>query len=968
MTSSSQTRGRRSAQLRAATRPPAQDSTPARGGPRLRSAGETPPALSASVTSFLGRDEDIAELARLLASTRLVTLTGAPGIGKSRLALEVAGELRGGRLVELAAISDPALVPGAVASALSVREVAGQSITDTLVASLSRRSVLLVLDNCEHLLGPCAELVEAMLSGCSDLSVLATSREPLALADEHVWQVPPLPVPTEEDASAEVLPGYAAVRLFVERTAAVAPGFALNAYLTPAVAEVCRRLDGIPLAIELAAARVESLTPEEIARRLDDRFSLLTASSAGVLARHQTLQAALDWSYELLSAAERALLRRLSVFVGGFELEAAEAVCAGAEAEALKAEPGGGGEPGDVLDLLERLRSKSLVVADASTAARPRYRLLETVRAYAAERLEEAGETAQLRAAHARWCLALAERAEPELIGPGQERWLERLEGERANLRSAFEWSLSHGRGEWALRLSGALVLFWRVRCHFSEGRELLDAAVASSEGAAPGLRAKALWGAGFMALMVGEIGAALPLVEESLVRFRELGDRQGSARALLILGSCRQLLEGSSGLALLEESAAEAKEADDSWCLDHALALAGLDHSARDDLSAARGLFEECLAVARNAQDKQGLRFGLIGLGSVAVRQGDYQLAESLLEEGVRVAGDLGEDYSKAVALQHVGQVAVGRGNYPSARALLDEALWLIRGIGSAGSGPTLVLLATVAHAEGDPQRAHDLFGEALAAAGKTQISIPALLGMGELAAAQGDMGAARRLFEQALEMARRRGEKGAMAQALYDLGQLARADGEPKRAAVFHDEALQLEREIGSAPGIVASLEAVAGLSAEGGRYVHAASLMGAAQALRREKDYALAPWDASRYEADMALLREGLSASELLFAFANGAALSLEEAAARASQGHGRRGRPASGWPSLTEREQEVAALVAEGLTNREIAECLYISRGTVKRHLAHIFEKLGAAGRTDLAREVRRRSQEPLASDR
>ncbi|MDQ6807070.1 MAG: hypothetical protein M3065_19400, partial [Actinomycetota bacterium] len=379
-------------------------------------------------------------MARLLEERRLVTLTGPPGIGKSRIALEVAsGRADGGAaLVELAPIGDPELVPHAVAAALSVQEAPGHTLIEALVARLRRNSLLLVLDNCEHLVAACAEVIDELLCACPGLRVLATSREALSITGELVWQVPGLAVPApDSELRPDALMDYDGVRLFVERARAVVPQFVLSGEVAPAVAEIARRLDGIPLAIELAAARAEMLTPPEIAERLDNRFALLTKGSRSDLSRHQTLQAALDWSHELLSAPERALLRRLSVFVGGFYLEAARAVCACAEL----------GDT-DVFDLLAQLVAKSLVVADSTTNVSGRYRLLETLRSYAGDRLDEAGESAPLREAHACFYLALAERAEPELTGAEQAHWFERLETEHGNVRGGLDWSLRHGERE----------------------------------------------------------------------------------------------------------------------------------------------------------------------------------------------------------------------------------------------------------------------------------------------------------------------------------------------------------------------------------------------------------------------------------------------------------------------------------------------------------------------------------------
>jgi predicted ATPase/DNA-binding CsgD family transcriptional regulator/Tfp pilus assembly protein PilF len=906
--------------------------------------------LPVGAGGLLGRAEQVSQLVELLGRARLVTLTGAPGIGKSRLAVRVAEELGDGkagatRLVELAPLARPVDVPRAVASALSVEEVSGQDLADTLIARLSNRRLLLVLDNCEHLVSACASLVERLLCECPEVSLLATSREPLGLAAERVWEVAPLAVPTEgRKAPPEQLEAYPSVGLFVERARAIQPGFALNAYVAPAVAEICRRLDGIPLAIELAAARVESLTPKEIARRLDDRFNLLTEGAPGDPPRHHTLEAALDWSHELLTAPERALLRRLSVFVGGSEVKAVEAVCAGGEVPA-----------GQVRELLAELVAKSLVV-DASDPA-GRCRLLETIRAYAAERLEQTGETPALRGAHARFYLALAEQAEPELTGPDQQDWLAGLEAERENLRAALEWSVAHGHGERALRLAGALVLFWRVRCHFSEGRELLDAAVATGEGQAPGLRAKALWGAGFMALMMTDIDAAMSSLQESLALFRELDDHQGCARALLVLANCMRSWDRA--VSLYEDSAVEARAAGDAWCLGHALALPGFDYLSVGELPVARGLFEDCLEVARGAEDRQSLRLALCGLGAVTLRQGELGLAGSLLEEAVAVSGGLGDDYGKAWPLHCLGELAIARGDYGRARELLDEAIVLARRIGALdivlnSLGP----LGRVARAQGDRRSAHRIFEHARDMA-TSDTRGPALQELGELAAEEGDAETARRLFEEALRLARARGGKHYTARALFGLGQLAREEGERRRAVVLHDEALELWWEIGSAPEVVASLEAIAGLAAQEGRFEQAARLLGAAGAVREQRGYARLPWESSSCEADLFLVREALSEQAFKDALAKGAHLSLQKAAAKAARRHRTDGRPVSGWSSLTESERQVAILVSAGLTNPQIAPRLYISPRTVKRRLVRVFAKLGVESRTGLARAVHRR---------
>ena len=900
---------------------------------------------AASGGRLLGRDEEIPAVIRALAASRLVTLTGAPGIGKTRLALAVAGSHRDRPVVvELAPVADPGLASVALASALSVQEVPGQSLIDTIVATSRGRRLLVLIDNCEHLLGACRHLVERLLEGCQHVTVLATSREPLGLEGEQIWQVPPLSVPAPEEVGTEAVLAYPAVTLFVQRASEAQPGFVFNGALAADVAEICRRLDGVPLAIELAAARVEMFTPAEIARRLEDRLSLLSDDHQGRLPRHQTLQAALDWSHALLSARERVLLRRLSVFAGRFELESAEAVCASGEVASS-----------ETPELVVGLVSKSLLDTDPdSDSDEPsRYRLLETIRTYAGEKLQQAGEAPDLRTAHAHFYLALAERAEPELTGPRQEPWLERLEAERANLRAAVEWSLSHGQTELALRLAGALVLFWRARCHFSDGRDLLDAVLAASDGEALALIAKARWGAGFLTFMAGDPRGATSSLEQSLADFRELGDRPGCARALLILANAKQLDNHPSVLAMLDESAQLAREAGDRWCLAHALGVAGFECIRNGDLRRARELLEECLDVARDTGDKQSLCPGLLGLGQVALCQGDYREAQSLLDEAVEVTAALGEDFGRATALKFLGDLALGRGEYGRARELLDEGLAVIpEPVPPGARAESLVLLATVAHAQGDRPRARRLLDEVLAC-GARGPSVMQLLAL--LALEDGDPGEARRLFEEMRRLAQAGGWKRHTARALHGLARLARSGGDLAHAGALLDEALELNREVGELPAIVGLLEAVAGVAAEGGHHRYAARLFGAANALRERGGYARAPWVAARYEADMALCRS-LPAEALASALAAGSALSLAQALAEASKGP-RRTRAATGWSSLTKRERQVVELVSEGLTNIEIAERLVISLETVKTHLSRCFSKLGVSRRSGLARQIR-----------
>jgi predicted ATPase/DNA-binding CsgD family transcriptional regulator/Tfp pilus assembly protein PilF len=912
---------------------------------------ESPPAGAQRwhASGLLGREDELARIADALERSRLVTLMGAPGIGKTSLALAISeGYAEETAVVELAALTDASLIPSALASALSVPQAPGQSLTDTVLATLRPRRLLVILDNCEHLLDESARVAALLLAACPRVRVLATSREPLSIASERVWRVPPLGVPGEGEAAPEAMMAYPAVALFVERAGEVQPGFALNAFLAHDIAGICRRLDGNPLAIELAAARVGAMTPKEISRRLEDHLGLLSYRGRDGVPRHRTLASALDWSHELLSAPERSVLRRLSVFAGTFELEAATAICAGGAAAA-----------GAVSMLLDRLVSKSLVVADADPDRPGRYRLLETVRAYAAEKLERAGATSELRTAHAAFYVSLAERAEAEFTGPRQLDWFARITVERANLRAALDWSLGQGRGEWALRLAGALVLYWRVRGPYVEGREQLLSALSAGDGAPPGLRAKALWGEGFLALMAGDETAAVPSLERSLACYRDLGDQRGCARALLILADTGQRPFDERRPATLAESVRLAREAGDHWCLAHALGLAGFDCQWQEKLDDARAMFEECLAVARGAGDLQGLRFGLIGLGAFAVDQGDYGEAESLLAEAVEVTASLGESYDQAVALTFMGALAVGRGEYRRAQSALDQALALIPDSAPPGADlEALMLLAAVAHAEGDRVRARSLLDRVLAGGRVVQ----GVLGLGLLAADDGDLTEARQLLEEALAAARASGRRRAIASALRALGRVMRAEGDPKRAAALLDEALCVQRDLGDLPAIAGTLEAVAGLAAGGGHHEHAARLFAAAQALREHGGYARLPWESAGCESDLALVRRSLTGAALARGASEGAALSPDQALTAALDGP-HPPRAESGWASLTERELEIAQLVAEGLSNQEIAERLIIARETVKTHLSHIFAKLGVTGRWMVAREVQARNGGP-----
>ncbi len=680
--------------------------------PPLKSLDSMPNNLPRSLSSFIGREREIAEVKRLLASPFLLTLTGPGGCGKTRLALQVAADLVEGYadgvwLVELAPLSDPTLVPEAVASALRVREQPGRPIIETLSGFLQPKTILLVLDNCEHLVAACARLADALLRTCPQLRILATSQEPLRIPGETIFRVPSLSVRDLDGLpSLESLTGNEAVRLFIERSRSALPAFTVTDHNAPLIAQVCRRLDGIPLAIELAAARVKVLPVNQIADRLDDRFRLLTGGSRTTLPRHQTLRSAMDWSYSLLSESERKLLRRLSVFARGWTLEAAEEVCTGSDLA-----------QGEVLDLLGQLVDKSLVVVEEQ-AADGRYRLLETVRLYAREKLLEAGEDAELLRRHGEWFLALAERAEPKLQGPDQALWLGRLEAEHANLLVALEWSRSARPGsDVGLRLASALWRFWWMRGYLTEGRRWLEGLLKESRGAPAASRARGLIQAGRLAWAQSDYTAAGAFSEESLALSRALGDTQAVADALNTLGLVAWTRSDyPAARTIYEEGLLLSRELGDRRRTAVLLNNLGIVAETQGDYAASRERHEESLQIRRAIGDQHGVAYSLGNLGRVAALEGEYVTARTYFEEGLDICRDLGDKLGTCNLMNRLGLVAYRQGEVPRALSLSEESLVLARELGDKESiADTLCTLGRLAHHRGDMKRAMDLMHESL-------------------------------------------------------------------------------------------------------------------------------------------------------------------------------------------------------------------------------------------------------------
>ena len=728
--------------------------------PPLRALDAIRTNLPSQLTSFVGREKEISAVTRLIAANRLVTLTGPGGTGKTRLSLRVAADLldsfpHGVWFVELAALADPTLVPQTVMTTLGLREESGRSLLEILTDFLRAKTVLLILDNCEHLVEASAQLAETLLQACPNLRLLVSSREALGIPGETPYRVPSLAIPDGHTAySAESIVQFEAARLFMERAKAVAPAFAVSDENASAIAKICARLDGIPLAIELAAARVKILKVEQIAERLDDRFRLLTGGSRTALPRQQTLRALIDWSYDLLSITERSLLVRLSIFAGGWTLEAAEQIC-NDEVE-RKDEANKGSlhpsdfilHPFDVLDLITQLVNKSLVVVDADNGSETRYRMLETIRQYAREKLAATEDGLRLRNSHLDYFLVLSERAEPELIGPQVAVWLRQLDADLDNLRAALEWSLGQN-AQAGLRLTCALMQYWTAHNDIHEGIDWLLLLLRQPD-AAPrtAIRAKGLATLAFLYESQLENMLAEPYAREALSIYRELGDQRGEAFALYVLGS----------------------------------ALCG-----HDDYPAGRPLVFESLALYRKLGDRAGVSEVLYALGNFIDEQ-NPERARGYMDESLKLAQTLGDAAGVAARLSNLGRIAYRVGDYPSARARLTEALELQRRLGRSDISFIIEALGELAMREGHYDEAREYFEEGIALAregGRIAANFWIFSFLGFVHLRLGEYARARAVFLEAQEGFYKAGLKIGVAYTVEGLASLAVAQNQPARAA---------------------------------------------------------------------------------------------------------------------------------------------------------------------------------------
>ena len=909
--------------------------------PALRSLDSLPNNLPMQLTSFIGRSVELAGIRDALREARLVTCVGAGGCGKSRLAVQSAAdqtdEHSGGTWwVDLSPVSDPHGVAEALARVLGLRPEHDRDLVGMLAGQLAGQEALLVLDNCEQVVDAAAQLVDALLHGAPGLHVLATSREPLGVPGEVAWRVPSL----DDDA---------AVELFMERARQVRPGYSVTTKEAVVVSDICRRLDGLPLAIELAAAQIRMMHPTRIALALDDRFRLLTGGSRTAMARQQTLEASVAWSHDLLDLPEQLLFRRLSVFAGGFTLEAAESVCADEILDDFA-----------VLEYLTRLVDKSLVQANSGEAG-TRYRLLETIRQYAGARLIESDDVDRVRKGHFAYFLELAEGAAPELVRGDGPAWLANLELEHENLRAALEWVDGAKHNDLFLRLVTALTLFWELHGHLEVGGRWFARALAA-DGEPSIIRARALWGSAHVALYRDDHETASVHASQAHAMAKEVQDDWTLARSLNTL-SYRQLwIDGPAARSALEESIKLGQSIGDEWAVADGLKMMTIAWQVQGGLDAVGEPLSYLFKVATQLENKFFLAWYHYVLGFVAYQRGEFGAARTELERSLDYCSEVGDPATGGISLAFLGQVDVLTGNSEAGRARFEDILQRADGSRVLGGPFALLFLAQLMIAGGELEGAQFLVDIGLAAADVPLLRSWVQCLKSALELAKGDYDAAQASIGDAREHANGSANPWMIALVADQEARLAQRQGKSGKAENLHHEALALQSAMGVRSDVVASLDALATLAAEAESPLEAVRLFAAADAMCTSTGL-IRPPDHDRDRVDgVELARQQLDAALFESCYSEGTALTMEEAVAYASRARGERRRPSFGWESLTPTELRVVNLVSEGLTNPQVAERLFIARGTVKVHLGHIFSKLGCTTRSELAAEATRRSIE------
>jgi predicted ATPase/DNA-binding CsgD family transcriptional regulator len=895
--------------------------------------------LPVQLTSFVGRHTEVSELGHLLARSRLITITGAGGSGKTRLALEVAAASGndysdGVYFVDLAALQDPSLVPQVIAATLGVHEQSDRFLITTLTEYLRPKKLLLVLDNCEHLAGACSSVSYTLLSAAADLRILATSRQPFNVTGETVWRLQGLSVPAHiVSLGPEGVANYEAVQLFIARAQLKRPDFALDADNAVAVAQVCNQTDGLPLAIEMAAARTRTLSVQEIARHLGQSIRLLTGDAVPAIPRHRTLAAALEWSYRLLTPQEQRLLRALSVFAGSFTLEAAHTLIL-PDGETPSQD---GDTLEDTLELFTALVDKSMLNSEVRTEE-TRYRLLETVKQYAGTRAFAFDETALLNTKHLLFYLSLAEQAEPALQGSEQRAWLDRLEGEHDNLRKALlyaqtagahsQGATSIGMSEAALRMVKALWRFWYVRGYLTEGRQWSEAilATASSDpGVPPVLRAAVLAGIGLLANDQGDYQEADRLLNESLALFRSAGDKQGISNCLNYLGVLARNL---------------------------------------GNLKEAAHFYEESLSLQRQLGSKPGVAACLNNLGYLAISLGDFPSARRFVAESLGVLSELNDPMRTAIVLTNLGRIACATGDYATAEQRLLESLSLrkelldTKGIPNSLSALGITALYTLNYDEAASYLRQSL--ELYRELNDREAVAFVLNALGEVAHYAGTEEASQ-YFEQALSFATEIGNKVLCSNVLINIGQYQASKGDYAQAAASLVETLPLYLHTGAKVSLALSLMHIAYILKDSGEATRATRLLAYSTNLLEIGGFVLHKRAQEALDKAIAGLRLQLGKKAWQAMWAEGMAMARDDAVSEAlnvieivQQQDSAQTRNVSlqrppKTHDLTRREVEVLRALAEGLTDHQIAGRLFLTPNTVHSHLTRIYNKLNVPTR-------------------
>lgn len=892
--------------------------------------------LPAQLTSFIGRDAQIVEIVQVVKENRLVTLTGSGGVGKTRLAVRVADrvadEFAGGAwFVDLAPVTNPVVVPVVLARTLGLADQPGRSTMETVAKFVRTRQMLLVLDNCEHLLDASAALLMDLLDAGPDVTVLATSREPIGVAGEVIWRVPSLSVEGE------------AAELFADRARRTRPDFRLTEQNSATVAEICRRLDGMPLAIELAAARTRTLSLTQIVDGLHHSFRLLAGGARTAVRRQQTLRASIDWSHAMLTEPERVLYRRLAVFMGGFDLDAADAVGADADAEHFQ-----------LIDLLGLLVDKSLVVAEEVHGVM-RYRLLETVRQYGLEKLAESGEAEEVRSRHRDHYTQVAVNLKAQMRGDGTPLvpWAEL---EMANVRAAHTWSCDIGEFEPALRLVSALQRLWVARGRFREGVAGFDIVFSDQryrdDDVAPDVWVRAVADAGILAVWYS-VPASLERAQDALAVARELED---PGLIVHILVTCGMLSFNDAELSghYLAEAAELARAMGDRTALYHVYSYQCFATNVVGDPLASQTAGEQALEVADALGDSFMSRYSRTFLTGALSLQGKQLAALAVGRTLVEEARASGDRPMEAFGLMAWAQALSFSGDIAGGRSAAEASLEVGAGLGGFHEDTAHIAIANAALARGDAETALQACEAALRTTTPLKaLFVHSLVPMAEAALCCGDLVVARNWADKVVAIV-----PGCyQAAALTARARVALAQGEPQQAENDLHESISVAERTGGYIRLPDTLDCLAAVVAATNP-AHAARIFGAADAMRQRHGEVRFPVYQDAHEVALTIARNALGKTDFGAAWAEGAALSTTEAINYAQRGRGARGRPASGWESLTRSELDVVRHVSEGLSNKDIAARLFISPRTVQSHLTHVYTKLGISSRVQLVQEAAR----------